>query len=193
MLATVEEKGTDGQHTIYSAYIRNLDMEELYVNISGKYQVQNLKTALAAIDVLRYQGTFTIEDYDIVNGLADIKKSTYFIGRWQQIGTHPMILCDSAHNKDGIKIVFEQVQNLDYRHLHIVFGMVNDKDPKQILSLLPSSALYYFAKAQIPRGLNADILHQEAVACGLKGKSYDSVKDALEAAKKNLKFLNFVV
>ena len=125
-----------------------------------------------------------VEAWDIVNGLADIKKLTYFIGRWQTLSTNPTILCDSAHNKDGLKTVMKQVQKLNYKHLHIVFGMVNDKDPKQILSLLPSSALYYFAKADIPRGLDADILQQKAASCGLEGKSYNSVINALAAAKR---------
>jgi len=184
-LVTIKEKEVDGEHTIYSGMASELDFEELYVNLHGGYQTNNVRTALAAVDILNYRDIEPpIEHWDIVNGLADLKKMTYFIGRWQRLSTSPTILCDSAHNKDGLKIVMEQVQKLNYKHLHIVFGMVNDKDPKQILSLLPSSALYYFAKANIPRGLDADKLQQEAASCGLKGKSYVSVINALAAAKR---------
>ncbi len=185
ILVTIEEKEVDADYTIYSAMVGGFDFEELYVNLHGSYQINNLRTALAAVDILNYRDLEPrVEAWDIVNGLADIKKLTYFIGRWQTLSTNPTILCDSAHNKDGLKTVMKQVQKLNYKHLHIVFGMVNDKDPKQILSLLPSSALYYFAKADIPRGLDADILQQKAASCGLEGKSYNSVINALAAAKR---------
>ncbi len=67
---------------------------------------------------------------------------------------------------------------------HFVVGFVNDKDLDKVLCLFPADARYYFAKANIPRGLPADALRRQAAAYGLKGRAYSSVKNALKAAKR---------
>ena len=158
----------------------------LKVNLKGQYQRKNLTTALQAFTVLQEQALLpAITTEHLLDGLVDLKKQTYFIGRWQQLGEKPTILCDSGHNIDGLQLVLAQLKDMEYEQLHVVFGMVKDKEPSKILSLLPTNARYYFAKAAIPRGLDATTLKDVAKELGLKGRAYISVKNALKAAKKH--------
>ena len=109
---------------------------------------------------------------------------TNFIGRWHLLGRKPNIIADSAHNSHGITVALKQIKEIYFEQLHFVIGMVNDKDIEKILSMLPKDARYYFAKANIPRGLDAKELKEKANAVGLKGRAYSSVKNALKAAKR---------
>lgn len=157
----------------------------LKVDLKGNYQTKNLATALQAITIIRENKLLPpISNEAIVAGLDNLKERTYFIGRWQQIGTSPTILCDSGHNVDGLHTVLEQLKSIEYTQLHFVFGMVKDKDPSKVLSMLPKSAKYYFAKANIPRGLDAKHLKKEAAKHDLIGRAYVSVRNALKAAKR---------
>jgi dihydrofolate synthase/folylpolyglutamate synthase len=117
-------------------------------------------------------------------GLARLRDLTRFIGRWQIIGRNPTILCDSAHNEAGLQAAFEQIGRLPAQRLHIVCGFVADKDLNKALRQFPTQAAYYFAKANIPRGLDAAVLRAAAAERGLHGKPYRSVKNALAAAKR---------
>ena len=159
-------------------------LDNLKVNLSGDYQVKNVATVIEAINILNHYTDFKINEAQLREGLAHIKRLTNFIGRWQVIGQNPTILCDSGHNEGGLKYVTQQLNQLTFNHLHIVIGFVRDKDLSKVLKLLPQNATYYFAKANIPRGLDAEILRGMAAEHGLNGKAYSSVKRALTAAKK---------
>jgi dihydrofolate synthase/folylpolyglutamate synthase len=106
------------------------------------------------------------------------------MGRWQIIGERPLILCDSAHNEAGLRIAFERINVMPFRQLHIVTGFVNDKDVTKTLGYFPAQARYYFAKADIPRGLEATLLQEKAAGFGLHGRAYSSVRTALKAAHR---------
>jgi dihydrofolate synthase/folylpolyglutamate synthase len=112
-----------------------------------------------------------------------LKKSTGYMGRWQISGTNPLIIADAAHNEGGLSIIMHEIKKMPFAQLHIVFGMVQDKDAAPVLHLLPQQARYYFAKANVPRGRNAEELRTEAYSYGLYGKSYSSVRKAFAAAK----------
>lgn len=155
--------------------------DALPVEVYGAYQQLNLQTVLHSLQQLREQ--WTITDEHIHKGLGHLRSLTRFLGRWQQLGTSPLILSDSAHNEAGLQQVAAQLSRIPHRQMHIVFGMVNDKDLKQVLSFLPGDATYYFARPDVPRGLDAKILHREAIAVGLRGGTYSSVPEALSAAK----------
>ncbi len=126
-----------------------------------------------------------ISSENIVDGLAATSKLTGLLGRWQVLGHNPRIVCDTGHNAEGIKEIVRQIEATPFKELHIVFGMVNDKEPENILRLLPKQAGYYFTKASIPRALNENELAKKAAGFGLKGKVYPEVQAALEAAKTN--------
>ncbi len=186
-LLTVSIKETTPHHSLFEITPKKEAAfpSLLKVNLKGNYQAKNLATALRAITIIQEKKLFMdITNEAIVRGLDNLKERTYFIGRWQQLGANPTILCDSGHNVDGLRTVFEQLKDIEYTQLHFVFGMVKDKDPSKVLSMLPISAKYYFAKANIPRGLDAKNLQKEAAKHNLKGRAYVSVKNALEAAKR---------
>jgi dihydrofolate synthase / folylpolyglutamate synthase len=152
--------------------------------LASIYQLKNIVTVLKSIDILKGSG-FVITEENIYNGIKHVVKNTHLQGRWQIIGYSPLTIADIGHNKDGITEVIRQIENTPHRSLHFVIGVVNDKDVDAMLSLLPKNALYYFCKADIPRGLDPKILAQNANAKGLSGITYNSVREALEAARKN--------
>jgi dihydrofolate synthase / folylpolyglutamate synthase len=158
-------------------------LPELKTPLAGLYQLKNSVTVLQAIDILREKG-YIISDENIRSGFRDVVKNTGLKGRWQVIGRKPLTICDTGHNIDGILQVVRQFRFIPHDKLHIVFGMVNDKDIDHILEVLPRSANYYFCKPDIPRGLDAKILMGKANSYQLVGKACGSVKQALDAAKK---------
>ncbi len=151
------------------------------LDLRGIYQEKNIRTVLAAVKVLEEQGHSL--KLNLEEALQNAAKLTGLRGRWEQIGTKPKIICDTGHNEAGVQMVLDQLKRESYRQLHIVWGMVGDKDITTILRMLPKHAIYYFCKPEIPRGKNAEELGREAVRFGLSGKSYPSVTKALEAAK----------
>ncbi len=168
----------------------NLYLKNLSFPLLGNYQKKNLLTIICALDILR--NIFNIEEHHICEGLKKIVKNTGLMGRWQLINTNPLAIADTGHNVAGIKEVTEQLKNTEFKNLHFVLSVVNDKDIEGILELLPKYAEYYFCKADIPRGLDANLLAEKARMCGLKGEVYDSVKQAYQSACKNATFGDLV-
>jgi dihydrofolate synthase / folylpolyglutamate synthase len=152
--------------------------------LKGSYQEKNIITSYQAIRLLINKG-FHISDEYIRHGFRNVIKQTGLQGRWQIIGKKPKTICDVGHNEAGIRYILQQLEKEKYEKLHWVFGLVNDKDANGILKLLPSSAVYYFCKANIPRGLDASELRNKAKAFGLNGNIYSSVKDAYQSACKS--------
>jgi dihydrofolate synthase/folylpolyglutamate synthase len=151
--------------------------------LTGNYQQKNIKGVLLAAEVLKERG-WKITKEHILQGIYNATINTGLRGRWEQLGKKPLIICDTGHNEAGVKEVVAQLASIDYKHLHIVWGMVGDKDVSKVLSLLPTKATYYFCKANLPRAMAADVLQQMAQEKGLKGKKYSSVKRAVLAAKR---------
>ncbi len=158
----------------------------------GDYQKHNKKTVLQTIKVLQSQNEFTIGEENIKDGFLNVIKNTGLYGRWQQINDYPKVICDTAHNKHGLSIVLNQVQKEKFNTLHIVLGVVNDKDLDDILPLFPKNAIYYFCKPNIFRGLDQKILKEKASLFDLKGKSYNSVSEAYGQALKNAATSDFI-
>ncbi|WP_396166275.1 bifunctional folylpolyglutamate synthase/dihydrofolate synthase [Flavobacterium sp.] len=148
----------------------------------GDYQISNKKTAIQTILVLQMQGNFAITEENIQNGFLNVIGNTGLQGRWQQLKSDPKVICDTAHNSHGLKIVSNQIQKEKFDELHFVLGVVNDKDLDEILPLFPKNAHYYFCKPNIPRGLDAEILQQKAANFQLNGKVYNSVSNAYQTA-----------
>jgi len=172
---------------------RNLVMDvfcngELFIrhlssSLRGLYQVKNINTVMAACNVLNDSG-FSISPENIRTGIRDVVRQTELSGRWQILSRKPLTICDTGHNEGGLKEVLKQIEITPHDHLHFVFGVVNDKPVDKILKLLPRHAIYYFCKANIPRGLDEGKLALAARKSGLTGDSYTSVKSALNAARE---------
>ena len=164
--------------------------KETYLNdlkfpLLGNYQKKNLATIICALDILKDK--FNISQNNINDGLLNVVNNTGLMGRWQVINKNPLAIADTGHNVAGINEVKRQLAETKFERLHFVLSVVNDKDIDGILELLPKDAEYYYCKADIPRGLSADILAEKATLCGLKGKVYNSVKDAYANACANAK------
>jgi dihydrofolate synthase/folylpolyglutamate synthase len=151
-------------------------------DLLGDYQVPNKKAVIQTIILLNAQQDFSINDYEIKVGLLNVVKNTGLQGRWQQMADAPKIICDTAHNSHGIEIVMNQIQKELFTKLHIVLGVVNDKDLDKILPLFPKNAIYYFSKPNNPRGLDATTLANKAQQYGLAGTVFNSITTAYQNA-----------
>jgi dihydrofolate synthase/folylpolyglutamate synthase len=156
-------------------------IDSFELDLPGIYQQKNLCTVLTALDVLK-KNSFSISDEQIANGLKKTKALTGLKGRWEVIHQHPTVVLEVAHNKDGMEQMLQHLQNISYKKLHLIIGMVKDKDITQVLELLPKDGSYYFTQAYIPRALNAIELQQKATAFSLKGNVYEDVNTALQQA-----------
>lgn len=173
-------------------FVSDLIAETYPSELLGDYQIQNKKTVLQTIKVLQSQNEFKISEENIKNGFQKVIKNTGLQGRWQQLKENPKVICDTAHNSHGLKIVLNQIQNEKFEQLHIVLGVVNDKDLNEILPLFPKNAKYYFCKPNIPRGLNAEILQKKAADFQLNGKVYNSISNAYQEALKSSTKKDFI-
>ena len=161
-------------------------------DLIGDYQIHNKKTVLQTINVLNEQTDFHITQENIESGLLNVVKNTGLLGRWQQLGSNPKIICDTAHNKNGLEIVLNQIKKENFDQLHLVLGVVNDKDLDEVLPLFPKNAIYYFCRPNIPRGLEASILKEKANKFELRGQIYNSVSTAYNTAKESAATNDFI-
>ena len=152
-------------------------------SLRGNYQKKNIKTAIQTLELLKGNG-FDISDENIQMGLISIQKNTGLRGRWEVLSETPKIICDTAHNKEGLNLVIDQLQKQSFKTLHIVLGMVSDKSVENVVSLFPKNAKYYFCKPNISRGLEAEILSNFFTSKGYKGQIYFSVNEAFDSAKQ---------
>ena len=177
------DKAVSTSSEIYFA--SDLVQEDYPSALLGDYQIHNKKTVLQTIKVLQEKQLLTISDNDIKKGFLNVIKNTNLQGRWQQLGENPKVICDTAHNAHGLSIVLNQLKKEQFEQLHIVLGVVNDKDLDEILPLFPKNAIYYFCKPNIPRGLDSAILSIKATEFNLVGEIYNSVSNAYQSAIKN--------
>ena len=161
-----------------------LFMERLVSPLAGLYQRKNIVTVMGACEVLRRTG-FNLDDDIVRKGIRNVVKNTGLAGRWQVLGHSPLTICDTGHNEGGLTEVIAQIALTPHEHLHFVFGVVNDKHLAPILSMLPKNAIYYFCKPDIPRGLDEQLLQEQAMEAGLAGACYYSVNAAMKAAREN--------
>jgi dihydrofolate synthase/folylpolyglutamate synthase len=165
------------------SFASDLITENFSSDLMGDYQVHNKRTVLKTIKILNSEKEFNVSEDQIKRGLLNVVKNTGLQGRWQKLNDSPKIICDTAHNKEGLAIVMHQIQKETFETLHIVLGFVNDKDLDEILPLFPKKAIYYFCKPDTPRGLGTSILMEKAQEYGLHGITYLSVTDAYNCAK----------
>lgn len=159
------------------------EVKEYVTDLLGDYQKMNANTAVVALSNLK---GFQVSEQHILDGLNKVVKNTNLKGRWQVLQEIPKVICDTAHNKEGLSIVLSQLSKENFDTLHVVLGMVNDKNIEDVLSLFPKNAHYYFCKPNIPRGLEVDSLVQVAKSVNLEGQSYLSVNEAYKNALKNM-------
>jgi dihydrofolate synthase/folylpolyglutamate synthase len=163
--------------------IKNITEDKTIIGwlpLGGDYQANNLKTVFEAFSVLRTK--FNLSDKDLVDGIRKVISNTGLQGRWQVLRTKPLVISDTGHNKEGLEFVVRQLTSMKSARLRMVIGFVSDKDLSLVFPLLPKKAEYYFTRASIPRALDERVLQLKASESGLYGKSYSSVRLALDAA-----------
>lgn len=162
----------------------DINIDNYEFELKGWYQKKNLRTILTAIDELKknYPSTINIKENDIINGLKNVCKNTGLMGRWQVINNKPLTVCDTGHNLGGFTYLVQQIKSQKCDKLRIVFGMVNDKDIKGVISLLPINAIYYFTQASVKRAMPSNELKSLAQAYGLYGNAYDNIEQAYTTA-----------
>lgn len=156
----------------------------------GDYQFYNKKTVVKTIEVLK--SNFEVTEENLKAGFMNVVQNTGLLGRWQQIRDKPKVICDTAHNSHGLKIVLNQIRKETFKQLFIVLGVVNDKDLEDILPLFPKNAHYFFSKPNIARGLDSKILQEKAANYGLMGEVYDSISMAYVEVLKQATADDFV-
>ena len=164
-------------------YYWTKDYPHLEGELGGLCQIKNTNTILCAIRILQRIG-YKIKESHVREGFAHVCPMTGLMGRWQRLQENPTMVCDTGHNKGGIQYIVEQLAAQKYRRLHIVMGMVNDKDISGVLAMLPKEATYYFTKASVNRALSETEVQRLAGEAGLKGNTYSNVADAVQAAKE---------
>jgi dihydrofolate synthase/folylpolyglutamate synthase len=148
--------------------------------LCGDYQSGNIQAVFCSI--LKLQSVFSVTDRNISDGIMNVVRNTGLAGRWQILNLKPLTICDTAHNREGLEFVLEQIRMIPKSKLHIILGFVNDKDLNSVLPLFPDEAKYYFTKASVPRAMNEEILKAESARFGLAGDSFPDVKTALDHA-----------
>ncbi len=169
-----------------------LFFDNLKTDLLGNYQSKNIPTVCQAIEVLVNQG-IAIKREQIYEGFLNAASKTGLKGRWQILGEKPLIICDTGHNEAGISNVVEQINCTPHKHLHFILGLVKEKNLNKILPLLPTkNVTYYFTKPNIPRSVDEKVLCNEAFSHGLVGKTFATVSQAYEEAKRSANENDFI-
>ena len=164
---------------------------EIDSDLKAGYQQKNLRTSMRAIEILK-KYHWKIHTTSVIEGLQNVKQNTNLLGRWQQLGENPSIFCDCGHNEAGIREVVQQIAAVSYQKLHIVLGVVKDKDVNTILDILPKTATYYFCEPNLDRAMSKQALKKQASNYLLFGDVYDSVSSAFKKAKQEATKEDFI-
>jgi dihydrofolate synthase / folylpolyglutamate synthase len=180
---SIEDSGFSGVMKVSVYRGDDLMLPEIRVPLTGNYQLKNIATVCAACEELTRKG-IPVSGREVQQGIEKVIRNTGLMGRWQILSKKPLTLCDTGHNEAGLKYVLEQIAETPHERLHFVFGMVNDKNIRPVLEMLPHDAIYYFCRADIPRALDVEVLGNAAKEVGLTGQNFATVASALEAARE---------
>lgn len=156
---------------------------KLSLDLTGSHQLKNILTVIESVLMLKERG-YHIPDEAVYSALKKVKKLTGLQGRWQTLSKNPLVICDTGHNKAGLLEVLQNIKQTPHQHLHLVLGMVKDKDISGVLAILPKNATYYFCQPALERALPAQELAAQANEFGLKGKTFANVANAFQNAKE---------
>ena len=186
----VEEKGPavlDSTELRFKVKSNRVDVatgQRVFVSpLTGSYQLHNIATLFQALELLPSLG-YPITMDQVANGIARVVEDTGLHGRWEKMDMHPLTICETAHNGDGVEAMLHKLKGMPYSHLHLVYGCVNDKDFRKILKMMPHErTTYYYSQPSVPRRLPVEQLVEAASGIGMEGNGYAAVGDAIEAAR----------
>ena len=171
-------KHVDGMLRLVTSNYGIIDCE-----LTGDYQAENANTVLVALTLLK-RLKFRIKTDAVKEGFAHVVENTGLMGRWMQLGEHPRVICDSAHNPPAFEVAMRQLRKESKKKLHVILGFMADKDVMSMLELVPADAVYYYTQAQTSRSMTAAVLKKMASRLRMTGNAYAHVKDALDAARQ---------
>ena len=152
--------------------------------LTGLCQEKNTRTILTSVRLLQEEG-IEISDKAIKRGFAEVCTMTGLMGRWQILSKKPLTICDTAHNVGGLEYIFRHLASIPHQRLHLVIGMVSDKDVNTVLTLVPKDAICYFTQASVNRAMPAEELTRRANTVGLQGTTYTDVASAYDTSLSN--------
>lgn len=190
-LVTVHSFQSNGMHSKSIMLTQSAITLEINCPLAGIYQEENIRTVIAATELLK-QGSFTITPATTLLGLERVIQNTHLMGRWQTLALYPQTVCDTGHNEEGIEQILTQLKNINYAQLHMVMGMVKDKNIDAVLAMLPKEASYYWCKANLPRAMEANELANKAEQMGITGLVCSSVSDAVKQAQSKAQKEDFI-
>ena len=155
------------------------DYPEFRTSLLGDYQRKNQKGVRAVLAALK---NFNIQTEQIQNGFLRVTENTGLLGRWQELQSSPRVICDTAHNREGLELVFQQLLRQPYRRLHLVLGFVKEKKLDQLLPLFPKQAQYYLSRPNIPRGMDLNLLEQFFKSGAFSYSRFNRIDEAYSAA-----------
>jgi dihydrofolate synthase/folylpolyglutamate synthase len=170
---------------------QSLKLKNVNPQLKGNYQNKNIPGVILTVEKLNQMG-FSISVDNLRQGIEQVSTLTGLKGRWQKLGDRPLVIADTGHNEAGIQSIVNQISSIKFVHLHMVIGMVKDKDITSVLRLLPKGASYYFCQANIPRAMNANDLADQAKQFDLKGVVIPDVNEAVKLAKQQASENDFI-
>lgn len=177
----IEDAGSDAERLRFNV---RRGQEVLYGNwqcpLAGSYQYKNIATFMQAVELMYIIGYGDIDERAIERGVANVIRNTGLHGRWEVIGHEPLTVCETAHNADGVRAMLAKIDTIDYSHLHIIYGCVNDKDFGSILSMLPKNATYTYTQPSVPRALDSAQLAEAAKQMNMEGPHFPTIAQALD-------------
>ena len=177
----IEDAGSDAERLRFNV---RRGQEVLYSNwqcpLAGSYQYKNIATFMQAAELMYIIGYGDIDERAIERGVANVIRNTGLHGRWEVIGHEPLTVCETAHNADGVRAMLAKIDTIDYSHLHIIYGCVNDKDFGSILSMLPKNATYTYTQPSVPRALDSAQLAEAAKQMNMEGPHFPTIAQALD-------------
>jgi len=181
----VKKVNSNNDELIVNIYdSNNLVIENLKSELIGEYQLKNIATVYKSF-ILLNQEFIQLNKDSFIKGIESVISNTKLLGRWQVISRNPLTICDTGHNKAGIKMVLKQLEKIGFEKVHFVLGFVNDKEVEEILDMLPISSAYYFCQPTIPRAFKIDDLKPIAMKYFSRANYFSDVKTALYKAQQN--------
>ena len=160
-------------------YFNEDSINEFRTDLKGTYQSKNIQTAILALNCLPQ---VNFEKKVIQQGLLNVISNTGIMGRWQSVNSSPQVILDVAHNKEGLAMIREQLNFIEYGRLYLVMGFVQGRNVAELLSLFPNDAYYYLSSPNIARALKINELKKQLKDSSLKITYTKSILKAYENA-----------
>ena len=151
-------------------------------DLKGFYQKKNIQTVITALNQLP---SFNLDNSIIKKGLKRVVDNTGLKGRWQVLQNSPKVILDVGHNKEALRSIARQINEISYNKLYLVMGFVKGREVDSLLSLFPKEASFYLSSPNIERAMPLPILKKLLKHLDLKINYFKSIPIAYQTAISN--------